>query len=617
MQTVWSRAVQTRCTCRCAQCISKPSTASRRAALTTSRKITLPGPSATFLYSTIFATAVVADSKAKQKRRKQWDDAIADVKGQIEEHNVQTHTTEELPRNDGAENRRTLGLQASKPLRAAFAPLQVGSGLPAHLHDAVIKPHAFLQPNSSLLSDSVKTPLSTFQEHIDESKEAKVPERPLESKSLASYFNTSHTEKTRFMPAHTGPRVPLWCQAPQSIYAEPRRRAACHSRSWTAKKVRISEVQVFMFILHILGLASPSEEDLATCSPQLKTLASARTSHDWHLEEYHQAVFCATADLEGFDRPRPWLCPHFRLEKDELHHDTLSQLHDNLRCLLTSPTSPYGSASVSQQSICVQICDLLLTSVAAPDVRTYNILLSGLVRLGLHEFAQKIIDCIMNSRIRPNEITCAAILHYYIEQGDPAKFSEYIAKMRGLHGGLMKANPTITITEIGAPRLIQAGNQIIQKVSPSPIVFYELIRGVLQFAGFERALEIYINMHSDGWGLDVRGIRLFLYHCVVHSDFNIGITFWHQLRSLVGDRPSEVDIKDFSIILALCKVTGRTEIYASIYSEAVTVHDKGVLSNMIRGHVLSLDPNRLDETLEARFNIASKQVPVRTAFDEA
>ena len=83
MQVLWSRAAQTRSSCHCNACRHVASTIARRTTTAASRRRLTIGDLFTACYSTILGTAVFADAKAKEERRKKWDRAIAEAKAGI------------------------------------------------------------------------------------------------------------------------------------------------------------------------------------------------------------------------------------------------------------------------------------------------------------------------------------------------------------------------------------------------------------------------------------------------------------------------------------------------------------------------------------------------------
>jgi hypothetical protein len=79
MQALWSRAAQAS-SCRCSSCLHGAATIGRRTTTAASRRRFKAGDLFTACYSTILATAAVADSKVKEDRRNEWDRLIAEVK---------------------------------------------------------------------------------------------------------------------------------------------------------------------------------------------------------------------------------------------------------------------------------------------------------------------------------------------------------------------------------------------------------------------------------------------------------------------------------------------------------------------------------------------------------
>lgn len=83
MQTLWSRlASRTIQSCRCPSCTSGVRGVVRRPINAAGQKPKY-AYSSTLFYSGIFAAAATADAVVKQKRRQQWDEAIAQVKEEI------------------------------------------------------------------------------------------------------------------------------------------------------------------------------------------------------------------------------------------------------------------------------------------------------------------------------------------------------------------------------------------------------------------------------------------------------------------------------------------------------------------------------------------------------
>src|SRR5215472_11823506 len=84
MQSVWTRATQLACSCRCPACLHSKPAVVRRIATAAGNVVSRPFSTGTLLYTAIFAAACVVDGGAKAQRRKQWDDAIAKAKQEVE-----------------------------------------------------------------------------------------------------------------------------------------------------------------------------------------------------------------------------------------------------------------------------------------------------------------------------------------------------------------------------------------------------------------------------------------------------------------------------------------------------------------------------------------------------
>lgn len=86
MQAVWSRSVRPQSTCRCISCVNPlPSTLSRRTTTGIARKRLTAGNAFSLLLGPVLGGALVADTKAKDKRRREWDEKIAAAQAEVEQ----------------------------------------------------------------------------------------------------------------------------------------------------------------------------------------------------------------------------------------------------------------------------------------------------------------------------------------------------------------------------------------------------------------------------------------------------------------------------------------------------------------------------------------------------
>lgn len=86
MQTVWSRSLRPQSTCRCISCTNPlPSTLSRRSTTGIFRKRLTASDAFTLLLGPVLGGAFIADTRAKDKRRREWDEKIAAVQAEVEQ----------------------------------------------------------------------------------------------------------------------------------------------------------------------------------------------------------------------------------------------------------------------------------------------------------------------------------------------------------------------------------------------------------------------------------------------------------------------------------------------------------------------------------------------------
>ena len=107
MQTAWSRSLRPQSSCRCISCINQlPGILSRRTTTTgIARKRLTAGDAFTLLLTPVFGGALIVDTKAKGKRRKEWDEKIAAAKAEIEQirgsgfktYNIRSRNLRRLP----------------------------------------------------------------------------------------------------------------------------------------------------------------------------------------------------------------------------------------------------------------------------------------------------------------------------------------------------------------------------------------------------------------------------------------------------------------------------------------------------------------------------------------
>ncbi|KAJ4296511.1 hypothetical protein N0V90_006556 [Kalmusia sp. IMI 367209] len=261
--------------------------------------------------------------------------------------------------------------------------------------------------------------------------------------------------------------------------------------------------------------------------------------------------------------------PHYHQDSDGDYHHITGQLN----VAITNVLNEFQGKQCSPERIAsatAKICHNLLISSSAPNLQTFNILLAGFKKWQKPQLLDDVIHALDLCKVRPNEITCVAILDHYADTQRPDPFSRFVARMRGAGDALMLANPNITLNEKGKSRLIRASDtKVFQKVYPTPMVFDSLMHGVLKFAGFERAMDIYHEMKEDGWGLDILGLSRFLDDCIQRADWQGGLLIWGEIASIRGRIKPKPLAKAYAQFLALCSVAGNPAAFNSVLNDVI------------------------------------------------
>ncbi|KAH6614912.1 hypothetical protein C7974DRAFT_55987 [Boeremia exigua] len=378
-------------------------------------------------------------------------------------------------------------------------------------------------------------------------------------------------------PANTGHRVNPYNLPPQSLWAPDRARLTAMRRRHTWKKLAIQELSVAMLIHSLLHYIRTPRQPLPGLSPHIKFVIAFGPSqaikarenifgHYWRMQ-MRPVDTIVDDDVLADIYPNQPAVPRYHQDADGDFHQIAQRLNLNLKQLLHHDSQDRKDDNEAAVPL-AKICHNLFVSSAPPDVQTFNILIAGFRRWRRPEMVEHVIRACLGSKIRPNEITLRYILSHYISENRADEFSEFVAWMRGATDTLMLATPDITINEASQGRLIRRGKmKVFQKVYPTPTVFDGLMGGVLKFAGFERALDVYYEMKSDGWGLDMAGLRRLLGDCIRRADWQGGVYVWAEIKS-IQDTAKPLDMaKAYEYMLCLGSVTGNTSAFNQLLKE--------------------------------------------------
>lgn len=551
MTALWSRAFRTPGTFKCKSCAANVSPVARHASTTGLRGGCAFGtPTSTFVYTTVSAAELATDTKAKQFQSGQGDHApepIQEALRALQRPSRRTH-------NGAAPERNSLRHEEGGP-----------SDL--HWNDA------FEAAGMDMIHDTV---LDKRQEQLDAALfpevlwDLLIPDARLDGPSLLDW------------PASSGPDLSSRNLPPQSLWSLESVRLRALRNRVTRKKLVLQELSVCALVYELLGRFNSSmfaDDDLVPLSPHIGNVVHLTFHEMLKVQSQLSADKRALESTKLEDWPEDVMSirvgtkieaePTYFQDVDGDFHLIAHQLNGAIKNLFEE----YHDKRKEPQHIALataKICHNLLVSSAAPNLQTFNILLTGFRKWEQPHLVSKVINALYDCKIRPNEITCATILNHYAETQQPERFSKFIALMRGADDALMLARPNVTVNEASQGRLVRISEtKVLQKVYPTPMVFDALMHGVLIFAGFDRALEIYFEMKDDGWGLSIVGLSRFLDDCLHRADWEGGLIVWDEIASITGRIQPDLLARAYAQFLSLCSVTQRPAAFNSVLNDVV------------------------------------------------
>ncbi|MCJ1258109.1 hypothetical protein MMC24_005939 [Lignoscripta atroalba] len=583
MQLLWSRVAQTRCTCHCSTCLSSATAVARRTTTAAARRGLRYGDAFTVFYSSILATAAVADSKQKEARSEEWDKAIAGAK-------------EELRAVEEAQNRRLQSLSLS----ASYKPMKRP------------KIEAWKDINSWAARQN-KARADLGLEDLEG-----VPMDLLENLSKADIQLILLSGRVMDL-VRGGPSQQLW-------------ETPAHTQPLSTKKTRILELSVAKMVFQLLLEVSKRKNKYASLptapkDPLLKVSARHMRELRKDIAQMKQRLCLlrdirpTSAELETIEPPR---FPRYT-EDSVLGTDDWTSLNPTLQEVLAGLREHKPDIN----TMITKICYNLLISSTPPNVHTYNILLERLCYFQQFDLVPAVLDSMRECRIRPNEITVAATLGFYTATNDRRAFVGYTNLMEGEGGGLALAHPRTKITPLNKDYLLlcwggsaryhaDAGLsadlangmithhgvtrrlKIIVKARKNLEVFEELIIGALKFFGISKAMEYYGDMIRNGWEASTRILGALLQYCCCKQHWKFARHVWRQLQAVSPGANEE----DYYWMLRLCLRHRSKSMFRWILQEGIRA---GTLPSTATTIQPSFKPRKLEEAMmESREGYCTK-----------
>lgn len=528
MQTLWSRAAQPKCTCRCSSCLSFAASAlSRRTTTATGRRRPKFGDAFTVFYSSILATAAIVDAKRKDERRKELDVAITEVKKELKDLDQRERTRAEFVGGNSHDTGDVLDGETPRWRDIVkLRPEDVDDRWTmTNLASTIIPPELHKQ-----LSEAQVEQILTSDQLLE---------------LLGGGWKVHPARKGVIRNGHCPPEVTI-----QSL------------RELSPKKLRTLELSVAKLVLRFIEHLSSTrdqERPNGRSSQDVSNRAEITRYELWpKIAQMNQYLQYLRDNGSPTQKTPPDWPARPAYDRDSLCPDDQKRLNAAISSIFDEYDRSKNHALMLEN-----ICSVLLLAPSPPDVTTYNLLLTHLTRLQQNELVRMVLESFDESSVRPNEITISATLKFYTLSNDRKGFRGYVNKLRGRNGGLVLARPDIKITAAAEGRLIGRNGKVTQEPPKNIHVFGALINGTLKFSGVKQGIKVYYEMLREGWEPNVLILTAILRRCNLNRDWVGGFAVWQHIK----ESSEYISDRAYIWMLQLCRVCNRQEIYDEILRE--------------------------------------------------
>jgi hypothetical protein len=488
MQVLWSRAAQTRSSCRCRSCVNAGTTVARRTTTAVNRRKLKIGDLFTACYSTILATAAFADARRKEDRRKEWDRVIAEVK---RESDNKSDKLGQKSTNAHKDSFKDISTAADIPFNGSVS--QAGAPNPMFL--------AWDSISSTLAGPSSSAPLTTRLSALE-----------TQLKSSPVIATQESLDSTAVAPEII--RDWLDDDDPDSLLPERGYQSFKHLRK--AGEMIAKLVSQLLITSNAQSLLITPQHDTSAQTKAMLDRFAALHSEEAQLPEYTHR---STEEVEQ-DR--------------EMLHTTLATVFINAR-----------AKPAPMELVIAKVCYNLLVSTTPPSVTTYNILLRGFTQLQQYDLGDLVVRSLFSeSRFRLNPATARIMLEYYIAKGDKVGFRSIVNRMRGLDDGMQIRrrliyaldSPEVKQWALTA-KVIHRGPYLYEKFPRNSRVFNALIQGSLEFNATKPAILFVHAAIREGQQINPQTLLKLVNNCTANRAVKIG---WSLLSTILSEWETNV-----------------------------------------------------------------------------
>ncbi|KAL8824097.1 MAG: hypothetical protein Q9191_005299 [Dirinaria sp. TL-2023a] len=555
MQSIWARAAQAGCTCKCAFCYSTTALSHGSTSPALRRRVRFRDLF-TMFYSTVLASAAVADTSRKDARLREWERLIQEARDELEVI------------EDKQRGRIELLLQTQQ------------SNTPA-----------------ARIHNKWGTLFDTAKQTMDDREALGFRELPGPPLNLLKQLNTSEIQELLSDPVIARLKEPTDCESAYALEPQALSDKKIRTIAWSVRKLafRLLESSEKASVDRLGGALdgnqSQSRKDSLFLHSQLNPI---RSQIDLCSEKlcFIRSKKLNEVDWRRFQSP---VSPTYRPVVDK---DTLSPNH-YLHIALKEFKNYDRSNDQRIQKLLFDISGILLDSRLPPDINFFNNLIIWLTRLKRWVDVRAVIEAMRESHIRPNKMTLTLMLRFYTAIKDKSGFFDMTLRMKGSRGGLAIANPNLSRTHSvkwrymvfekhtaclpqsetdkwllrdywksgklkcrpGEPagvtssprRTVPMLREVARMNCMDSYVYGALIDGALKFDEPKTAMTYYLQMIEDGWDTSIHVLGSFLDYCLRLQDWKAGVVVWRQICGLAEGASRAA----LSFMLELCRCHGK------------------------------------------------------------
>ncbi|KAF2667932.1 hypothetical protein BT63DRAFT_415448 [Microthyrium microscopicum] len=547
LRGLWTRICQFGCSCSACRAQHGPPQSARNGYQSMRSKAF---PTSTYVYTMIFGYATAIDTVRRVQRRKQWEEAIAQKKKEVEaaEEAVAQRAQELLKARFGITvedpalgNTKDSPLEALKSLEntdSKIIQLASENEVLEVQFSKVSKDHASRNSKEIQSGHSAIDALHSLEAELADAHDAvEAIERDRDSQSGNRLGSFSLYRWKPEMPS--APNIPgregvaVHNLPPQSPWARPRPRHLGPPARWTWKKLRTVEICTARLVLQLFQIAGFTDQprEIVESLPQsVQHYASlSRQQSDFALQQLELELFRLHSFVNDEDEPLAHLQFDVPIPRFNPNHSF------ETKSLLKLSSIFHEKGAITPSTI-ARISAELLASEEPPTIHTVNCIFTAFLRHKRLELTEPLVSMLFDANLRPNEITCSSVLRHYRRAGDGDQFMQYIKLMRGQDRGLMLAKPwfkTINNLHKSQGRCFMLGtNKVVQATVPSPLTFLEIVLGLVQFAGLDTAWKFSLDLMPFGWTLDFPCIYILMFQAGVDATYDYCHEIWRQADRL-------------------------------------------------------------------------------------